>query len=91
MTKQEQSALYAPQPTEVNVFETVNALTGQVNNLQRKYYRALTSDCDIKTEADRWYFRAIGWTCASLVFPPLFAVTALCIYKAKKCRKGGEE
>jgi hypothetical protein len=73
-----------------SVGESVNALTEQVNNLQRKYYRALAPDCEIKTVADKWYFRAIGWTCASLVFPPLVIAVALCVYKAKKCRKGGE-
>ena len=70
------------------VGESVNALTEQVNNLQRKYYRALAPDCEVQTEADKWYFRAIG--CASLVFPPLVIAVALCVYKAKKCRKGGE-
>ena len=73
-----------------SVGESVNALTEQVNNLQRKYYRALAPDCEVQTEADKWYFRAIGWTCASLVFPPLVIAVALCVYKAKKCRKGGE-
>lgn len=73
----------------ISVGESVNALTEQVNNLQRKYYRALAPDCEVQTEADKWYFRAIGWTCASLVFPPLVIAVALCVYKAKKCRKGG--
>lgn len=71
--------------------ETINALTEQVNNLQRRYYRALAPDLEVKTESDKWYFRAIGWACAGLLFPPLFAISALCVYKAKKCRKGGEE
>lgn len=73
-----------------SVGESVNALTEQVNNLQRRYYRSLAPDCEVKTEAGKWYLRAIGWTCAGLLFPPLFAVTALCVYKAKKCRKGGD-
>jgi len=71
--------------------ETINALTEQVNNIQRRYYRALAPDCEVKTEADKWYFRAIGWACASMVFPPLVAVVALCVYKANKCRKGGKQ
>lgn len=71
--------------------ETFNALTEQVNNLQRRYYRALAPDYEVKTEADKWYFRSIGWACASMVFPPLVAIVALCVYKAKKCLKGGEE
>lgn len=90
MKEQASGALYAPQPTGASIPESVNALTEQVNNLQRKYYRALAPDCEVKTEADRWYLRAIGWTCVGFLFPPLLAVATLCVYKAKKCRKGGE-
>lgn len=36
----------------ISVGESVNALTEQVNNLQRKYYRALAPDCEVQTEAD---------------------------------------
>lgn len=67
--------------------EKVNALTGQVNHLQRRYYRSLAPDCELRTAADRWYFGAILSTCLGFVFPPLFAVAALCVYKGKK---GGE-
>lgn len=71
------------------VGESVNALTEQVNNLQHRYYRSMAPDCEIKTEADRWYLRAIGWACAGILFPPLLTIATLCVYKAKKCRKGG--
>lgn len=73
----------------ISVGESVNALTEQVNNLQHRYYRSMAPDCEIKTEADRWYLRAIGWACAGMLFPPLLIIAALCVYKAKKCRKGG--
>lgn len=89
MKNQTSGVLYAPQSTGLNVPERVNALTEQVNNLQRRYYRSLAPDCEIKTESDKWYSCTIGWACASMLFPPLLAVTALCVYKAKKCRKGG--
>lgn len=71
------------------VGESVNALTEQVNDLQHRYYRSLAPDCELRSSSDRWYFGAIFSSCIGLIFPPLFAVTALCIYKAKKCRKGG--
>lgn len=90
MKNQATGALIAPEPAGVNVSENLKALNEQVSNLQRKYYRALAPDLEVKTEADKWYLRAIGWTCASLVFPPLVIAVALCVYKAKKCRKGGE-
>lgn len=91
MKNQTSGALYAPQSTGVSVPESVKALNEQVNNLQRRYYRSMAPDCDLHSSSDRWYFGAILATCIGLVFPPLFAVTALCVYKAKKCRKGGKE
>ena len=89
MKNQISCTLNVPASGIPTVGESVNALTEQVNNLQRRYYRALAPDCEVKTEADRWYFRAIVWACAGMVFPPLVVVTALCVYKAKKCQKGG--
>jgi hypothetical protein len=91
MKNQTSGALYAPQSTGVSVPESVKALNEQVNNLQRRYYRSMAPDCDLHSSSDRWYFGAILATCIGLVFPLLFAVTALCVYKAKKCRKGGKE
>lgn len=91
MKNQTSGALYAPQSTGVSVPESVKALNEQVNNLQRRYYRSMAPDCELHSSSDRWYFGAILATCIGLVFPPLFAVTALCVYKAKKCRKGGKE
>ncbi len=73
-----------------SVGESVKALTEQVNNIQRRYYRSMSPDCELNSSSDRWYFGAILSICIGLVFPPLFVVSALCVYKAKKCRKGGE-
>lgn len=89
MKEQTSGALYAPQSAGVNVPESVKALNEQVNNLQRRYYRSLASDCELRGSSDRWYFGAIFSICIGFMFPPLFAVTALCVYKAKKCQKGG--
>lgn len=80
--------LYAPQSTGVHIPERVNALNEQVNNLQSRYYRSLAPDCELHGSSDRWYFGAILSACTGFIFPPLFVVTALCVYKAKKCRKG---
>lgn len=91
MKNQTSGALYAPQSTGVSVPESVKALNEQVSNLQRRYYRSMAPNCELHSSSDRWYFGAILATCIGLVFPPLFAVTALCVYKAKKCRKGGKE
>lgn len=38
------------------VSEPVNALTEQVNNLQRRYYRSLAPDCEVKTVPDNGIF-----------------------------------
>lgn len=78
----------SPVPTpHIAVGEKVNALTERVNNLQRRYYRSLAPDCEVRTASDKWYLRAIFSLCAGFVFPPLLAVAGLCVYKAKK---GGE-
>lgn len=90
MKEQMNGALVAPRPLGESVSETVNALTGQVSELQKRYYRSLAPDCEVKCEADRWYLRAIAWTCAGLLFPPLLAGAAVCVCRARKCRKGGE-
>ena len=86
MKNQTSGALIAPEPAGIRVSENLKALNEQVSNIQCRYYRVLA----LKTEADCWYFRAIVWACAAMVFPPLLAAAALCVYKAKKCRKGGE-
>ena len=91
MKKTTSGVLYAPQSTGAHIPERVNALNEQVNNLQSRYYRSLAPDCELQGSSDRWYFGAILSACTGFIFPPLFVVTALCVYKAKKCRKGGKE
>ena len=88
MKKATSGVLYAPQSTGVHIPERVNALNEQVNNLQSRYYRSLAPDCELHGSSDRWDFGAILSACTGFIFPPLFVVTALCVYKAKKCRKG---
>lgn len=90
MRNQTSGTLNVPASGIPAVGESVNALTEQVNNLQRRYYRSLAPDCELRSSSDRWYFGAILSACTGLIFPPLFVVTALCVYKAKRCQKGGE-
>ena len=75
---------------DINVVSNVNVLTEQVNNLQSRYYSSLASDCEVRTPSDLWYFRAIGYTCFGLIIFPFLLVAAYCVYKAKKCKKGGQ-
>lgn len=88
MKNQTSGALIAPRTAEVHVSENLKALNERVSNIQRRYYRSLAPDCELRSSSDRWYFGAILSICIGLVFPPLFVVTALCIYKARKCQKG---
>ena len=90
MKNQTSGALIAPEPAGIRVSENFRALNWQGSNIQCLYYRVLAPDFEINTEADCCYFRSIVWACAAMVFPPLLAAAALCVYKAKKCRKGGE-
>ena len=59
MRNQTSGTLNVPASGIPAVGESVNALTEQVNNLQRKYYRALAPDCELRSSSDRWYFGAI--------------------------------
>lgn len=90
MKNQLSGTLNVPASGIPTVGESVNALTEQVNDLQSRYYRSLAPDNELSCTSDYWYLGAILSTCIGFIFPPLFAVTALCVYKAKKCRKGGE-
>lgn len=87
MRNQSSGTLNVPASGIQSVSESVNALTEQVNHLQRRYYRSLAPDCEVRTASDKWYLRAILSLCAGFVFPPLLAVAGWCVYKAKK---GGE-
>ena len=91
MKNQATGALTAPGTVEVPVSHTVQALSEQVNHLQHRYYRALAPDCEVRTASDRWHLRAVATACFGLVFPPLFIVTAWCVYKAKQCQEGGNQ
>lgn len=71
------------------VGEPVNALTEQVNNLQRRYYRSLASDCEAKTKIDKWYIATIASLCATFIFPLCIIVVLYCYFKARKNKKGG--
>lgn len=91
MKNQATGAISAPaEPAKVSASERINALSEQVNHLQRRYYRALAPDCTVRTASDRWHLRAVAASCLGFVFPPLFIAAALCVYQARKCRKGGE-
>ena len=63
--------------------------TQNVNTLQERYFRSLT-DCEVKTDIDRWYVAVIFSICAGFVFPPCFLVSAYCLYKVRQNKKGGE-
>ncbi len=91
-TNQFSGALSAPVGQEVN-FPTINveALTEQVNDLQHRYARKYVPDCEVKTAADAYYFRAIVFLGFGLMFPPLLIGTAICVYKAKQAEKGGAQ
>lgn len=57
--------------------------TQDVNTLQKRYFRSIT-DCEVKTDSDRYYMAAIFSACIGFVFPPCLLVAAYCVYKAKK-------
>lgn len=70
--------------------ENVEAQTGRVNELMRRYRHAVAPDCHVRTEADRWYFRAVAWACIGLICPPLLLATAWCVAQAKQSEREAE-
>lgn len=73
-----------PQPFGARTTERNNAPTGQVQELQRRYYRAIAPDCEVRTEQDRCYFRAVAWGCLGMVLPPFLLLSAYYVIKARK-------
>ena len=67
MKNQIPGTLNVPASGIPTVGESVNALTEQVNNLQRRYYRALAPDCEVRSSSDRWYLASIACLCATLI------------------------
>lgn len=66
-------------------------LINEASKRIRKYVnRVLPEECQVKTASDGWYVVAIFATVATLLFPPLVAVVAYCVYRAEKAEKGGE-
>lgn len=64
--------------------EKAGALTERVNNLQRRHYRSLAPDCEVKTSSDAYYVSAIACICLTFIFPPCVLAAGYCLYKAKK-------
>lgn len=57
--------------------------TQNVNTLQERYFRSMT-DCEVKTDSDRWYVAAIFSVCITFIFPPAILAAVYCVTKAKK-------
>lgn len=51
----------------------------------------LPEECRIRNRSDFYYVTAIAFVCGTLLFSPLIVGALVCVYKAKKCRKGGTE
>ena len=88
MKNQTSGALIAPEPAGIRVSENLKALNEQVSNIQCRYYRVLAPDCEIKTEADCWYFRAIVWACAAMVFLPYWRQPRCVFIRQRSAGKG---
>ena len=61
-----------------------------VNTLQQRYFRELKKECAINSASDAYYVSAIACFCLTFIFPPAVIGAVLCVYRAKKCQKGGE-
>lgn len=77
--KQELSGTYVPS------FRS----TQNVNTLCSRYLRDLEQECAVRTASDAYYLSAIACITLTFIFPPCILAAGYCLYKAKKCRKGG--
>lgn len=64
---------------------------GMSNAPLERYFRELEKDCAIKSASDAYYFSAIACICLTFIFPPAVIGAGICIYRAKKCQKGGNK
>jgi hypothetical protein len=61
-----------------------------LNTLQERYFRELQKDCAINSASDAYYVSAIACFCLTFLFPPAVIGAVICVYRAKKCQKGGK-
>lgn len=62
-----------------------------LNTLQERYFRELKKDCAINSASDAYYVSAIACFCLTFIFPPAVIGAIICVYRAKKCQKGGRK
>lgn len=62
-----------------------------VNTLQERYFSELKKDCAINSASDAYYVSAIACFCLTFIFPPAVIGAAICVYRAKQCKKGGKK
>ena len=62
-----------------------------VNTIQHRYFQELKQECAINSVSDAYYFSAIACICLTFIFPPAVIGVAVCVYRAKKARKGGNK
>lgn len=62
-----------------------------LNTLQQRYFRELKKECAINSASDAYYISAIACFCLTFLFPPAVIGAVICVYRAKKCQKGGEK
>ena len=53
-----------------------------VNTLQERYFNSAS---------DAYYVSAIACFCLTFIFPPAVIGAAICVYRAKQCKKGGKK
>ena len=54
-------------------------------------FRELKKDCAINSASDAYYVSAIACFCLTFIFPPAVIGAIICVYRAKKCQKGGRK
>ncbi|KAA5474762.1 hypothetical protein [Bacteroides caccae] len=74
-----------------NYVPSFHANGTDLNTLQQRYFRELKKECAINSASDAYYVSAIACFCLTFLFPPAVIGAVICVYRAKKCQKGGEK
>ena len=62
-----------------------------VNTIQHRYFQEPKQECTVCSISGAYYLSAIAWFCLTFIFPLAVIGAAVCVYRAKKERKGGRK
>ena len=62
-----------------------------VNTIQHRYFQEPKHECTVCSTSGAYYLSAIACFCLTFIYPPAVIGAVICVYRAKKARKGGRK